>query len=45
MKLLILWLSLISGTLIAMLTGYLFTSLFLFLIFGISVAYSFTNNL
>ena len=45
MKLLIFWLSLITGTLIAMLSGYIFTSLFLFLIFGISVAYSFTNNL
>ena len=45
MKLLIFWLSLITGTLISMLTGYIFLSLFLFLIFGISVAYSFTNNL
>ena len=43
MILLIFWLSLITGTLIAMLTGYIFTSLFLFLIFGISVAYNFTK--
>ena len=34
MKLLLFWLSLITGTLITMLTGYIFTSLFLFLIFG-----------
>ena len=43
MALLILWLSLITGTLISMLTGYIFLSLFLFLIFGISVAYNFTK--
>jgi len=45
MILLLIWLALIGGCLIAMLTGYIFTAIILFLAFSISVAYSFTNNL
>jgi hypothetical protein len=45
MILLLIWLALISGCLIAMLTGYIFTSILLFLAFSISVAYAFINNL
>ena len=45
MILLLIWLALIGGCLIAMLTGYIFTSILLFLEFSISVAYAFINNL
>jgi len=45
MILLLIWLALISGCLIAMLTGYIFTAIILFLAFSISVAYAFINNL
>ena len=45
MILLLIWLALIGGCLIAMLTGYIFTSILLFLAFTISVAYAFMNNL
>ena len=45
MILLLIWLTLIGGCLIAMLTGYIFTSILLFLAFSISVAYAFINNL
>ena len=45
MILLLIWLTLIGGCLIAMLTGYIFTAIILFIAFSISVAYSFINNL
>ena len=45
MILLLIWLALIGGCLIAMLTGYILTSIILFIAFSISVAYAFINNL
>ncbi len=45
MILLLIWLALIGGCLIAILTGYIFTGILLFLAFSISVAYAFINNL
>jgi len=45
MILLLIWLALIGGCLIAMLTGYIFTAIILFLAFSISVAYAFINNM
>ena len=43
MILLLIWLALIGGSLIAMLTGNIFLSLILFLAFSLNVAYNFTR--
>jgi hypothetical protein len=43
--LLLIWLILIGGCLVAMLTGNILLSIILFIAFSISVAYSFINNL
>ena len=45
MILLLIWLALIGVCLIAMMTGYIFTAIILFIAFSISVAYAFINNL